>query len=110
MSNERTGSTHVEPAYPATPAQLDSERLSNWEQLKVDDPGRTTEARGRQLSAIPTRYWYSPAFLGSFTAIGMSFLAASGGYCSVVSVMAYIFRRRVQLTAVLKVCINRPAK
>lgn len=90
MSNDLAGSTHIESPKPAKLAQLGSELLSNMEQLKVDDPGRTTESRGKELSDVPTSYWYSPAFLGSFTAIGMSFLAASGGYGLVSPIITFI--------------------
>ncbi|CAK7235626.1 hypothetical protein SBRCBS47491_009358 [Sporothrix bragantina] len=73
----------------STAPQADVELVSVPD-MKHQESERGPEAEGRELSEVPLSYWYSPAFLGSFTAIGMSFLAASGGYGLVSPLISYI--------------------
>lgn len=68
----------------------DIELASNPEKGTLIDSERAPEARGRELDQVPFSYWYSPNFLGSFTAIGVSFIAASGGYGLVAPLMSFI--------------------
>lgn len=69
--------------------QPDIELVSNIDHENPKSE-RVPEAQGRDLDDVPFEYWYSSAFLGSFTAIGMSFLAASGGYGLVAPIMSFI--------------------
>lgn len=73
----------------AASPQQDIELISTYEPNKIESE-RAPEAKGRELGDVPLSYWYSPGFVGSFTAIGMSFLAASGGYGLVAPLTSFI--------------------
>ncbi|KAF1362122.1 TRI12-domain-containing protein [Lizonia empirigonia] len=60
------------------------------EKIWPEDSERVPEALGRNLDTLPLSYFYSPKFLGSFTACGFSFMAAVGSYAMVVSCLPYI--------------------
>ncbi|KAL2834391.1 fungal trichothecene efflux pump [Aspergillus cavernicola] len=41
---------------------------------------RAQEARGRDFSQVPKSYWISPSFIGTYSAMGLTFMGTVGGF------------------------------
>lgn len=85
---EKDAANSADPGNGTYPDQ-DIEVVSNLDKINIDSE-RHPEARGKELDELPLSYWYSPAFLGSYAATGISFLAASGGFGLVSPIISYI--------------------
>jgi Fungal trichothecene efflux pump (TRI12) len=55
-----------------------------------DDSERVPEARGRDSSELPKRYWYNFLFRGSFCVIGFGFMSGTGGYALIAPLLGDI--------------------
>lgn len=80
MDSKEISVSHLE-AGPSSP--IESE-------LKTYDNERVPEARGRDAAEVPSSYWRSPMFIGSYCAIGFGFMAATGGFALIAPLLGEI--------------------
>ncbi|KAL2832652.1 fungal trichothecene efflux pump [Aspergillus pseudoustus] len=51
---------------------------------------RTREAQGRDVSTVPKSYWISPSFIGTYSAMGLTFAGTVGGFALTAPIMSDI--------------------
>lgn len=76
------------------PPKPDTETLPLEEgplpQVLEHSDDRTREAQGRDFSSVPKSYWISPSFIGTYSAMGLTFAGTVGGFALAAPVMSDI--------------------